>query len=80
MRVARAKIVTSIGPIVPDVINASGLARQGIPETFSPSLSLSFDRFNGKPMKYLVIQGNFLAHVSVKRMGTAEPEDDLWGK
>lgn len=41
MRVARAKIVTSIGPIVPDVINASGLARQGIPETFSPSLSLS---------------------------------------
>ena len=45
MRVARAKIVTSIGPIVPDVINASGLARQGIPESFSlslsPSLSLS---------------------------------------
>ena len=41
MRVARAKIVTSIGPIVPDVINASGLARQGIPESFSLSLSLS---------------------------------------
>lgn len=43
------------------------------------SVSPSLDRLNGRPMKYLVIQGKFLAHVSVKRMRTAEPEDDLWG-
>lgn len=52
----------------------------GLLAEVSLNRSPSLDRFNGKPMKYLVIRGNFLAHVSVKRMGTAEPEDDLWGK
>lgn len=29
-------------------------------------------------MKYLVIQGKFLAHVSARRTRPAEPQDDLW--
>lgn len=76
MRAVRAKIVTSVWPIVLDVINASGLVWRGIRETFS--FSLLPDRLNGRPMKYLVIQGKFLAHVSVKGMRTAERRTGEW--